>query len=246
MILNSCKKDNPTIGNKTEITKNPYDFVGELHNKGMNELYNQLIIAKRDNQNVDINQFVSNFIYNEVSQTNPSVLKDQLIININNCISSTKEICTNFKSANIDLNPKLSAFQKRYLNLIDKSLSNPKKIKDEIGKIESEVLNSNEDIKEKIIILAVSAVTKYSYDFWVAHPELMDDNSIHLKVATLEGVLKADAEGALAGVLLAAEYSIPAGALVFGPGGIVLTLVGSGVTGALYGSGASLILSFFW
>lgn len=245
-IYISCKKENPTEGTKTIVTKNPYDFVGELHNRGMNELYSQLVIAKRDNQKVDINQFVSTFLYNEVSQSNPSVLKDQLITNINSCISSTKEICSTFKSANIDLNPKLSTFQKKYLNLIVNSLSNPQKLKDELGKIESEVLNSKEDIKEQAVVLAVSAVTKYSYDFWVAHPELLDDASTHQKVATLDGVLRADAEGAVAGVLIAAEYLIPEGALVFGPGGIVLTLVGSAVTGSLWGSGVNLIGSLFW
>jgi hypothetical protein len=266
IIVPSCKEEDNTssIMSKTELSKNPYDFIGEIHNKGMNEFKNQLQIAKKDNQKVDVGSLVSKFMFDEINNSNLISAKESLLSNMNLSIAKVREQfnqnrflkaaqSSNFSAIDTSI---LTSFQKTYIKSILTITSESDNIKEGVLKIESEVLKANVSDEEKAAVLCVIAITKYSYDFWTENIDLLQSQSNlashseeHLKSAnnieeiTVGGAVTADACGAVEGAI----SSIVSGAalksgLVFGPEGAVLTIAGASVLDGLVGSACYLAL----
>lgn len=242
----SCKKDNAITNNsnlKTELKTNPYDFIGQIHNQGLNELKIEAKEANKKNEKINLCKFVSNFMMNKICKSNIASSNIQLASNLKNVISKAQcyqsIYLSDSKSDSIDFiidTLNLTTFQKNEINSILNALNKTKNVKETLLSIESEVLNSNVNDNEKTIVLCVISITKYSYDFWTEN----NDSKLCVGCAA-----KADAISAVtAGVSSICSGASTTG-LVFGPGGYVLTTAGAAVAGGLWGSGAYLISSWW-
>lgn len=98
---------------------------------------------------------------------------------------------------------------------------------------------------EREYILAVLSVSKDSYNYWYEInlvPPVQTRGFKHY----LHSIVKSDIGGAIAGLVGGIVSGSSATGLIFGPGGLVLTIAGSAVTGGLYSSGLTAVTKGFF
>jgi hypothetical protein len=260
IFLMSCTKEEMS---SNKLNANPYDYIGELHNQGMNEFRIRLQDSIAVNSTMDVSTFVTEYMENKISNNKDVVLKDKSQLNKNlysliykvkvtkpfYVLKSNKSDSTNVQNS-IE-NSNLSDFQKEYVNELLSILEKQDSVKERIIKLESVILNSDKTVKEKEPILCIISITKYSYEFWnenISSKKIRMQkapNASYVKTFSAGGAVRADAEGAIGGVIWSVATGASTTGLVFGPGGYVLTTAGSAVTGGLYGSALYLGL-FGW
>jgi len=255
VIFYSCSKEESNLkgsanNNKPNslksITENPFDFIGEIHNKGLYEVKKAAINAKNNNTQFNLDYCVSSFIFNEIELTNTIDEPELLMNNINNAISNANNYklyyvidytLSDEKFVEFVDNFNFTSFQKEKIILVNNALGNSENVLENLSEIEADVLNSDVEYEEQVAVLCVISIAKYSYDFWSKNQDILSEQK---GKPTVSGAAKSDLGGAITG----AGYSITSGAsttgLVFGPGGYVLTTAGAAVTGALWSSGLYL------
>lgn len=248
--FSSCRKDEVLTKNELVEKSNPFNYLGELHNKGMHAFKEKINNNKTSNIN-DLNNFVVEFMFSEIKKKYDISNTESLIKNVKGIVSANRDIKSKFINSSklneafieemID-SSKISDFQKKNLKSIFTALDEPESAKSNLLKIETKVLNSNVSNSEKFPLLVVLAISKASYDFWTSNKEFF----IQTKGATVSGALKSDAAGAVEGVLWSVVSGASETGLVFGPGGMVLTAAAAGFTDGLWASACYLgIWSWF-
>ncbi len=248
-IFVACKKESKETSklDLSSIQTNPYDFIGRIHNKGMNQLKDQL---SESSSNVvpDVALFTINFMQNEIVTTNDVASETQLRANITSLVNKVKPYRNILLSSlgNDSLvsaidNSNFTTFQKQKIKLVLLAIDQADDVQTELLGIEADVLNSTVSDNEKAPVLCVISIAKYSCDFWIENSDLLGDAD----GPTWRGAGRADAGGAIIGLASSISSGALAGSLVFGPGGIVLTLGGAAVGGALWSSGLYLV-SWGW
>jgi hypothetical protein len=253
--------------NKSEIVTteekvplaNPYDYIGEMHNKGLSEYITLVKCSKITDIESFTDDFVIDFVAKEIVQQR--TVADQVLLkrNLKSTVSEVKgEMLTTHlragDSSSTDLeidNSGLTDFQKSNINAIMSALEIANEdVKEKILTIEATVLISDKSIEEKEPILCAIAIAKYSFDFWTEYIEnsshslrssevgSMDynDDNTGLVHPTIEKIVKADLIGGVTGIVRGVVTGASATGLVFGPGGYVLTTAAMGVTGVIWGS----------
>ena len=132
----------------------------------------------------------------------------------------------------------LSSTATAYINsLSNVSTSNFNSAISDIIAIEEDIITN--DFDDKNICLITASVLRNSYTYW--YNELNDTDSDWDNYSSLSwgDIGKADAGGALVGGITGAVGAVTSGALVFGPGGVVLVAAGGAVVGSLKASAAA-------
>ena len=250
-IFTGCSKNNISY-HDNRLTSNPYDYLGEIHNKGMSKIKSYLENNKIKSES-DIRKKVADFMVNIITKDrdtiNQSDLKkniDKLITHIpsNNFQSLLKS--GGFDSINLIIeNSNLTSFQKESIDSVLSIINNNNnRIKENILQFEHRILIVDKPINEKAPVLAVIAIAKYSCDFWegiLSQKQLNNEKDS----PTLKGAVLADASGAVSGAIQSIASGASETGLVFGSGGVVLTTAGAAVAGGLIGSALYLGL-FGW
>lgn len=268
-----CNSQSETI---PDNQKNRLDYLGEIHNAGLNEglkeLYNSTVKKGINPATVDIEVFAHNFA---TSFMEKEILKREKVSDIqklrenlqslsHNSFSHLRSATMQETSAKIEESA-LTDFQKEYFNLILKTIDGEDNIAERLAMIENEVLNKTISDQEKECVLGLLAVSKHSFAFWservIENPEtsLRADDPYSISLVEVNGdifialnggtaflakfkkfvgdVALSDAlgfaGGAVGALINPATY---ASGLVFGPGGVVLTVAGQATWGAISGS----------
>ena len=249
-VFYSCKKEhisekltNPISALRLE-TNNPYDWVGKLHNEGLDyalENKAEIDTTSYSSINADVEFLVTSFIINKISEDSVENFNEiDLRTNIDEFFEIIEEI---------DIRDSLSSTQLTFIynakNNIDSSnvwtLDN---VLDGIVHVEDAILNSNLSDQEKCMPLIYCAILRNSAIYWQDENNYDDwdvDPSMHWGIIAAE-----DAVGALHGGITGGISSFTSGALMFGPGGAVLSVMGGAVVGALQASIIGGLGNFLW
>ena len=233
--------------------KNNYDFVGQLHNKGLESFVNNY---------TKINGLESNkkMSFATLINSNSSYLgQDSSINNFNTLLIKNNSLYSYLK--NIDLknssfvtaldavNFKTSiGFKEYYLQMIngvDQINNNDEasfsKYIELIKKIESSVQISSLQSIEKDMLLATASVARYSGSYWFYNKAINNWNPNNVTLTSNKHIIKCDiagaAGGAAAGAIIGGTVTIPAGGIGAVPGwvaGAITGAVGGSVTQAVY------------
>lgn len=248
----------------SETSKNPYAFLGEMHNKGLKEGLKAFYYSDLNREDVsekEITDFVSQFTVDFVTQEivrlenveDEAALRQSLQESIGNsnfqwcAIASLEDVKSEIEKS------KLTDFQKENLKMLMKIIStNDDALSEKLETFENEILDSKVSDEEKMPVLAVSAISRSSLEFWTEHVVsingyrgganviVKENGDIFLVVEsgskTALNIFGADAAGAVGGIIGGVIGGHAAAGLMFGPGGIVLTLAGDAVLGAISGS----------
>ncbi|SDB75597.1 hypothetical protein SAMN05192581_10034 [Bacteroides ovatus] len=256
---------------KSETTspfwQNPYDFVGEYHNKGLLYVFQNLendIDMKTRNAQTSLPIEKIQRLTESFCERNRLEDKDvQYFFDMKECLIFNS--VTFFKTRAVGDN--YSDKVQYYLNLFFKSLKNPSGVNslDEfnqmISRYEQEVFQSNLTEKEKAIILVSYAVGRYSLKFWLdvsntnalpiikTRSESFSDWWSGTVTPAVAAIVEADITGAAAGAIEGAVAGATGGTVVApGPGtvtGAVSGAVAGGTTGAIYGSAVGGVVYYF-
>jgi hypothetical protein len=246
IFLVMCDNKSDLQSEKVSEQTNPYNYYGDLHNQamkdGLKEFYNSTIKQGIDPKSVDLSKFSNDFtisfmekeIVKRVEVSDVNALKISLQTSLDH---SSRKTNTLLRSAEDNINSEIanssmSDFQKEkiiaMMNIVELFGEN---IAEDLQKLEEEVLQAKVLEKEKCPVLAVLAITKSSLKYWTEHVISIPTND--------KAALKADALGALGGFggfvggLLSGHAAV---GLMFGPGGVVLTLAADVVIGAISSS----------
>lgn len=123
---------------------------------------------------------------------------------------------------------------------IENGSTNKAAMNAQFNTIQQGILNdSNLDDIGKVALVGITKVANATYNYNVV------DKNVVLKNHAAKSIAKADATGALTGIASGAASGRYAGALVFGPGGVVLSVASDAFLGAACSSGA-VVLAKLW
>lgn len=267
IVFVGCKKEDLVNQNNTEkkvekgrkrktnnfslVDNNPFSFVGEYHNQGLDYMIN----------NIDENVFLSLFSEDE------AIFKDE-VFQKTKIFSSTIDWIREvefededllFESMNDEISIDLSEFLSQpqiemWNNLTtiifeDDEEKSVYQVEELCYDFNNEVSTIDDEMQQTILYLA-SAVLLSSYSYWY-NEFASKDNSLWFRYIDEqfvaenlsfgkqgEDIVKADAEGALGGAVMGAVKGAVGGSVVPGAG----TLTG-GIAGALVGAGEGALVA---
>ena len=246
-IFYACTKEKGTTDNIVEnfvnVTENPYDFFGKLHNEAMEE-----IVLSLKNPTFDLNSLAFERVQNAMLSMKTDFSKKEWEKMLRETLIEYKKIAENdFLKKSINMQDEyfacleLTEFQteniQKIFDIVENS-DNLNSIQDELTAIETKILQAPNGMDEKAIVLGFLSVAKHSNDFWGNHPELFASKGF---LQAVKNCVKADAGGFVAGVVGGVVAGHAAAGLVFGPGGVVCTLAADGTIGAIVSSGGAAI-----
>ncbi len=142
-------------------TCNPYDFIGEFHNQGLDYVFNNLPTTKTSSISVESIDYLSTSFCQEIfSKDSRFEIPD-----------ITKSDGAEYEGT-IELSQVANHFYDRIIDIVQTSDYNY--IKDQLILIESEIANSdNNEISEydEAFLLCSIAVAKFSNEYWEEHLE---------------------------------------------------------------------------
>lgn len=254
------------LSSTSNYEENPYEFVGEYHNKGLAQILHQLKeTAKVTTRGVpaiptinEIKMLTESFCQkNELESKGiqyPIDTKNSLILN------SIELPCTR------SINKQSSSDVQYYLSLFEHNLKNPQEINSlddfmrKIKNIEQEIYHSDIQEEDKTILLISYAVGIHSLEFWLevsgqnvvplvkTRGESFSDWWSHYVTPAIKSVVTADFAGAAAGALGGMITGGTVGSVVPGPGtvtGAVAGAVEGAASGAIYSSVVDGVIYYF-
>lgn len=241
---------------------NPYNYVGILHNEGLDNAISRKNewLTRGANRGVinyaQLKQIVSEFSANKAIEygTDPQnygtlvSYANELIEDVNNTHNLPYTTFDEFHTpvqqyANLNINENV----KNYMLFFENITGTFSEISLAITTQENAIIADNKlSVDDKNLCLASCAVFRYSLSYWQAVVE-NPDNSWNEIIPTnsVQSIAGADLGGAITGGIRGAIKGA-ACALVFGPGGSVLTCGYGMVNGAIWSSCAAAGLSWFW
>lgn len=249
--------------NKTNVLEdpsnlnNPYDYIGYLHNKGIDYMFSHSIefynpVSNAINKN-NFKESFSNYYANYAGNFLDSIYNTSN--NVDSLKSASLKFFTdeiNFSSLMASISDSLSPSQLNYYNSVLTTINNFSDFstfKTQVVSIESSIINSNLSTNEKLVLLMGTSVARYSAHYWssTSLEEIRSNlNDLDFPSIAIVDILKSDFQGAIAGGFYGLMKGLNSGALVFGPGGVVLTAVGGAVVGSIVGSFGDLLWELFW
>lgn len=234
---------------------NQYDFVGQMHNIGLESFVNnyQQIVGLVENnqmnfgtliqsntlylgQNVSINQFNMSLINSGTLHTylkNIGATNSSYIDALNTIAFQPSE---EFKNLYLQMLNAADMINKNDENSFSTYLNLIKTIEDNIQT--APLLNN-----EKEILLAASSVARYSGGYWFYETSIASWNPNNIQLASMPAVVKADIAGGVgggaAGALIGGTVTIPVGGIGAVPG-----WVAGAITGAVGGSVTQAVFDF--
>jgi len=197
--------DNSENTSNTKL-ENPYNYIGELHNKGLTYIYNGLKVMnfKKDGILDSVYLLYTQFIYDE----GISITPEEALYLFNMGIQMA-EYNQNSEISLLDsviTNSELSSEQREFLYRIsnlEKAVLSLNTLKDSVAVLNSEVIEKLPD-DDQMIILAASSILIYSTEYWNEH---IDEWEILLNEITggksKEGcIVGEDIIGAIAGAVI--------------------------------------------
>lgn len=241
-LLSSCSSVDlndgatETISDKASTSLNPYDFIGEIHNSAMDSLK-----TKKVNQEQLIlytNNIVDNNFKNVKTYTEGGKIENVLtniIKRSNNYELTTRTASLLDDSITINIPKNCLPYIDRIREITDLKLSDSLTIIKNFNVID-ELVNKDSvlNLEEKAMLLAISAIGKYS--------SIYNRSTIETRAVSAGSVARADLEGAIGGVITWKCWGrAAASGLVFGPSGVVLTVAKEAVRGAIVGSAVGVV-----
>lgn len=250
----------------SDFEPNPYEFVGEYHNKGLAYILQELketaqvttrgisAIPTKDEIKILTESFCQENILESAGVQYPIDIKSSSILN--------SEILPSTRS----MNSQYSSDVQHYLSLFEQNLKNPQGISSlndfmiKIKEIEQEIYHSDIKEEDKVILLISYAVGRHSLEFWLeisgqetlplvkTRSESFSDWWSHYVTPAIESVVTADFAGAAAGALGGMMAGGTVGSVVPGPGtvtGAVAGAVEGGASGAIYSSVVDGVIYYF-
>lgn len=238
------KQKSSTFSNKS--ISNPYNWEGLVHNNALDNCIsnsnlwdNNGIIDETELYQTGFDYFITKV--EDYENFNETALQDQ-INSLNNYIDSLIE--TESAVSDIINSADVSEDAKNYLtDLLNIESDEINVLIDSVEYYENLIVDEP-NFEGKELCLVVASVYRNSLNYW--DDELSNPNSPWngYDLSSAASIAGSDAVGALVGGVWAATTLGP-GSLVFGPGGVVLTIAGGAVVGAIRGSIGGAILSFF-
>lgn len=250
----------------SDYEANPYEFVGEYHNKGLTYILQELketakvttrgipAIPTIDEIKILTESFCQENRLEFAGVQYPIDTKNSPILN-SEILPSTRSINNQFSS---DVQYYLSLFEHNLKNSQDVNSLDDFMIK--IKKIEQEIYHSDIQEGDKAILLISYAVGRHSLEFWLevsgqetlplvkTRSESFSDWWSHYVTPAIESVVTADFAGAAAGALGGMMAGGTVGSVVPGPGtvtGAVAGAVEGGASGAIYSSVVDGVIYYF-
>lgn len=246
LCILSCSSEisegqNNSIPQKHLKSVNPYDFIGELHNSAMDSVKSQHICAE------NLKKFTNE--YTEISFDNVKTYPNTTLCNeiLNEIVKTScayKYQTRSHKSIEDSIQNTIPEGIKDYINeiynIVDTDFLDTTAIKNKFNTFDTSVVEDNSlSQEEKASVLAISSIGKYSY--------IYNHTTIKTRAITANGIIKSDLSGAVGGVFCWATFGKAAcSGLVFGPGGIVLTIAKEATRGAIIGSAVHIVSGGFF
>jgi len=241
---------------------NEYDYVGELHNEGLEYVFGELEKLKEKN-NLDEENAIKcvkestidyvKSISSDIDENKCRAIMDHVYDDVVYSINFTKTISDTTIISDSTLYDSLSENQVILLQELKQIMYNDELKLEDIVNFEKDVeLSLNEDERE--IIYAFTSVARHSYQYWSESIDewyhLLSDEEITLGKSTgfwgyLGEVGWKDAIGCVDGAIAGAGLGAIIGSIVPGPGTAAGALAGAGpgaVTGAI-GASANKVLT---
>lgn len=250
----------------SDYWENPYDFVGEYHNKGLIHILQELKTeAKVTTRGIPTIPTIDEIRILTESYCQENILESngvQYPIDTKNSTIIYSETLPKTRS----LKKQFSSDAQYYLSLFEQNLKNPKDVNSlndfmqKTKEIEQEIYLSNIQEEEKVILLISYAVGRHSLEFWLevsgqevlplvkTRSESFSDWWSHYVTPAIESVVKADFAGAAAGALGGLVVGATGGSVVPGPGTVTGAVVGAvqgGASGAVYSSVVDGVVYYF-
>ncbi len=254
MTFWSCNNEDEMMS-QNENFENPYNIFGEWHNEGLDFIEKQLNQTRSIYESVPQNKIVavtnqcSIYLINKIEQTENRKLTATEINTLNTSIEKTKDYLLKLDSIYLDdqnkiiseiyKDFKIKPFIQTYLNKIIAIVNNSddkETVNAALSNLENKIvpgpLFSPSDIE---YLFSVISIARSSYNYW--YERLNNEPQTRFSYRNfLKRICIADVGGAIAGGIQGA-WGGGATGLVFGPGGLVLTIAGSAVAGGLWSSG---------
>lgn len=183
--LLGCNKTSLDKDDLKEEVINPFDFVGELHNQGLDYIYGNLATKSSSASEDEILELVDNYCNEVYSEDN------RFTINLPN----TKADNTEYDSAEeeVTISAEVSNYIAKIMDVA--STDDYEYIKEQFSAFEEDIILNKTEIYtdyETNLLLCSLAIGKYSNEYW-------KDYNISTKSAAGE-IVGADVAGALAGI----------------------------------------------
>lgn len=220
---------------------NPYDFIGEIHNAAMDSVKSKNILSE------ELKMFTNKYTqihFDSVQTYNQPVLCEATM---NNIIQTSCAYKYNTRSTEaiedsvlLSVPQEIRPYMEKLYEIVDYSFVDSIQLKATFQNFDSLIIsNQSLDAEERACILAVSAIAKYS--------SLYNFSTVNTRSITAKGIIKSDLGGALTGVLCWATFGKAAcSGLMFGPGGVVLTIAKEATRGAIIGSATHIVTGGFF
>ncbi len=238
-----------------ENSNNDYDFVGKLHNIGLESFVNNYtqINGLVNNNEMSFRTLInSNTLYlgqnSSINQFNTSVVNNNsLLTYLKNLGSSNSSFVTAFDVINFHPTNDFKDFYLEMLNAVDGINRNDESSFSRylglVKNIEDDIIVSTLQNDEKDILLATASVARFSAGYWFYNTSLNIWNSGNLNNPPYKAIIKWDiaggAGGAAAGAIVGGTVTIPVGGIGSLPG-----WVAGAITGAVGGSVSEAVFEF--
>lgn len=235
--LSSCNNEiTENLKSETDVENissvNPYDFIGELHNIAMDSIRKNNLLEE------EVKDFTLDYVrkhFEEEPSTRSIENSDEAMENIIRTSLAYKYRTRNFISIEdsiISSAPKeIQGYIKIMYDILSEVHSDSISLNKEFNKLDLLIINdSSLSEEDRAAALSVSTIGKHSY--------LYNFKTIKTRGITSTSVAKADLSGAVSGIISWKCWGKAAATgLMFGPGGIVLTVAREAILGGVLGSG---------
>ncbi len=236
-------------------SKNKYDYVGVMHNKGLESFANSYKTIKglESNKKMSFATLInSNTLYlgqdNSINQFNSKLIEsNSLLTYLKNIGSNNSSFVTAFDAINYRPSSEFKEYFIQMLNAVDgideKNETSLKAYIDLMKNVENNIVASNLQTNEKDILLAMASVGRYSGSYWFYKTSISNWNPNNVPHTSNKQIIKWDiaggAGGAATGAIIGGTVTIPAGGIGAVPG-----WVAGAITGAVGGSVSEAVFEF--
>ena len=236
-------------------SKNKYDYVGVMHNKGLESFINNYkkIDGLESNKKMSFTTLINaNTLYlgqdNSINQFNALLIKNNsLFAYLKSIGNSNSTFITAFDA--IDFKPS-NGFKEIYIQMLNsvdeinfKDDTSLNTYVETIKTIEDNILESSLKTNEKEILLATASVARYSCCYWFYNTSIASWNPQKMDTPKMPNIIKWDiaagAGGGVTGAIIGGTVTIPAGGIGAVPG-----WVAGAITGAVGGSVSEAVFEF--
>lgn len=234
-------------------SKNKYDYIGVMHNKGLDSFINNYknIYGLESNKKMSFTTLInSNTLYLgqdiSINQFNASLIKNNSLLTYLKSIgSSNSTFISAFDAINIKPSNEYNEYYIQMLNAVDgineKDEASLKTYIELMKNVENTIQVSTLQTNEKDMLLAISSVARYSSSYWFYKTSNSNWNPNNVPHTSCKTIIKWDiaggAGGAASGAIIGGTVTIPAGGIGAVPGwvaGAITGAVGGSVTEAVY------------